>query len=119
MTKSWIALTAGAASLVLSGLDSAQAQMKLNLRLDYSLYGTHAAFYLGIEKGLYKAEGIDLTIAEGSGSGTTARLLAQGTDPGLRHDGEGGWLGHADQGDPRRPPALADDDPQPRRCAGE
>ena len=57
------------------------AQSKLNLRLDYSLYGTHAAFYLGVDSGLYKAEGIELTIAEGSGSGTTARLLAQGTDP--------------------------------------
>src|SRR6476646_6332049 len=74
----WIA---GLAAIVLASTGSAQAQAKLNLRLDYSLYGTHAAFYLGIEKGLYKAEGIDLTVAEGSGSGTTARLLAQGTDP--------------------------------------
>ena len=81
MKRNWIALAAGAAALVLAGSGSAQAQTKLNLRLDYSLYGTHAAFYLGVEKGLYKAEGIELTIAEGSGSGTTARLLAQGTDP--------------------------------------
>src|ERR1041384_319963 len=80
MTRNWIALAAGAVSLILTGLGSAQAQSKLNLRLDYSIYGTHAAFYLGVEKGLYKAEGIDLTIAEGSGSGTTARL-AQGSDP--------------------------------------
>jgi NitT/TauT family transport system substrate-binding protein len=82
MTRNWIALAAaGAALLLLTGLEPVQAQTKLNLRLDYSLYGTHAAFYLGVEKGLYKAEGIDLAIAEGSGSGTTARLLAQGTDP--------------------------------------
>jgi NitT/TauT family transport system substrate-binding protein len=81
MTKRWTAWAAGAALLALTGSGSAYAQTKLNLRLDYSLYGTHAAFYLGVDRGLYKAEGIELTIAEGSGSGTTARLLAQGTDP--------------------------------------
>lgn len=61
--------------------DPAAAQNKLNLRLDWSFYGTHSAFYLGIAQGLYKAEGIDLTIGEGSGSGNTAKLLAQNTDP--------------------------------------
>ena len=69
------------AALLLAGAGSAGAQSKLNLRLDWSLYGTHAAFYLGNDNGLYKEEGIDLTISEGSGSGTTARLLAQGADP--------------------------------------
>ena len=70
MTPRWIALAA--ASLVLVGSGLAHAQSKLSLRLDYSLYGTHAAFYFGVDSGLYKAEGIELTIAEGSGSGTTA-----------------------------------------------
>ena len=69
------------AALLLAGAGSAGAQSKLNLRLDWSLYGTHAAFYLGNDNGLYKEQGIDLTISEGSGSGTTARLLAQGADP--------------------------------------
>jgi len=72
---------AGAAAAILLAATSAGAQSKIGLRLDWSLYGTHAAFYLGVEKGLYKAEGIDLAINEGSGSGTTARLLAQGGDP--------------------------------------
>lgn len=80
MNMRWKGLAA-AVALAVASVGAAQAQSKLNLRLDYSLYGTHAAFYLGVEKGLYKAEGIDLTIAEGSGSGTTARLLAQNTDP--------------------------------------
>ncbi|MGI6850686.1 ABC transporter substrate-binding protein [Mesorhizobium sp. 1B3] len=60
---------------------SAIAQEKLGLRLDYSIYGTHAPFYLGIDKGFYKEEGIDLQIGEGSGSSNTAKLVAQGTDP--------------------------------------
>lgn len=68
-----------AVSLAASG--STMAQEKLGLRLDYSIYGTHAPFYLGIENGLYKAEGIDLQIGEGSGSSNTAKLVAQGTDP--------------------------------------
>lgn len=57
------------------------AQDKLSLRLDYSIYGTHAPLYYGVEKGLYKAEGIDLRIGEGSGSSNTAKLVAQGVDP--------------------------------------
>lgn len=60
---------------------TAIAQEKLGLRLDYSLYGTHAPFYLGIDKGFYKDEGIDLQVGEGSGSSNTAKLVAQGTDP--------------------------------------
>lgn len=76
-----VTLAAAGAALLVAGLGSAQAQSKLSLRLDWSVYGTHAAFYHGVDKGLYKAEGIDLTIGEGSGSGTTARLLAQGADP--------------------------------------
>ena len=66
---------------VVAAASPASAQTPLNLRLDWSVYGTHAAFYLGVERGLYKAAGIDLTIGEGSGSATTARLLSQGTDP--------------------------------------
>lgn len=72
------------ATLVFSAVavgNVAVAQAPLSLRLDWSVYGTHAAFYHGVDRGLYKAEGIDLTIGEGSGSATTARLLAQGTDP--------------------------------------
>lgn len=67
------------ASLLAHGI--AHAQDKVSLRLDYSLYGTHAPFYLGIEKGFYKAQGIELQIGEGSGSSNTAKLVAQGTDP--------------------------------------
>jgi NitT/TauT family transport system substrate-binding protein len=68
-----------AASIAVSA--SAIAQERLGLRLDYSIYGTHAPFYLGIDKGFYKDEGIDLQIGEGSGSSNTAKLVAQGTDP--------------------------------------
>ncbi|WP_088146676.1 ABC transporter substrate-binding protein [Achromobacter denitrificans] len=69
-----------ALSLMLAA-NAAGAQEKLSLRLDYSIYGTHAPLYYGVDKGLYKAEGIDLRIGEGSGSSNTAKLVAQNIDP--------------------------------------
>lgn len=69
---------AGAFAAAAAG--GALAQTKVNLRLDWTFYGTHAPFYLGVEKGLYKAEGVELVIGEGNGSGNTAKQLAQGGD---------------------------------------
>ena len=39
-----------------------------HVRLNWLLYGFHTPFYLGLERGYYKDEGIDLTIGEGQGS---------------------------------------------------
>lgn len=80
MKLRFIAIAAALAASVAASA-SAVAQEKLGLRLDYSIYGTHAPFYLGVENGFYKDEGIDLQIGEGSGSSNTAKLVAQGTDP--------------------------------------
>ncbi|HWK68801.1 MAG TPA: ABC transporter substrate-binding protein [Rhizobiaceae bacterium] len=76
-----ILTTAAALAVSVVAGTSAIAQERLGLRLDYSIYGTHAPFYLGIDRGFYKDEGIDLQIGEGSGSSNTAKLVAQGTDP--------------------------------------
>jgi NitT/TauT family transport system substrate-binding protein len=46
--------------------------------LNWVPYGEHAPFYYGIQKGFYAAEGIDLQIEPGSGSGTTIKSVAQG-----------------------------------------
>ena len=40
----------------------------------------HAAYYLGLSRGFFEEEGIDLTINEGSGSGTAANLVANKQD---------------------------------------
>ena len=48
----------------------AQAADKVTLMLNWYVYGEHAPFYYGKDKGLYEAEGIDLEIQEGRGSGT-------------------------------------------------
>lgn len=74
--------TIAAAALALAALaPGAGAQEKITFRLDWTFYGAHAPFYLGVAKGLYKAEGLDVTIAEGNGSGNTAKVVAQGNDP--------------------------------------
>jgi NitT/TauT family transport system substrate-binding protein len=58
----------------------AGAQTDVNLRLDWSLYGAHAPFYLGLEEGLYEKAGLNVTVAEGQGSATVSKLVAQGGD---------------------------------------
>ncbi len=41
---------------------------KVSFRLNWLLYGFHTPFYLGLERGYYRDEGIELTIGEGQGS---------------------------------------------------
>jgi len=50
---------------------------KVTLTLNWVPYGEHAPFYYGIKKGFYTAEGIDLTIKAGTGSGTTIQQVDQ------------------------------------------
>jgi NitT/TauT family transport system substrate-binding protein len=57
---------------------SASAQTQINFRLDWSLYGTHAPFFLAVEKGFYAREGLKVEIEEGQGSATVMQLIAQG-----------------------------------------
>lgn len=52
----------------------------LEFRLNWTLYGEHAPFFLGVEKGFYLEEGLDVTILEGSGSGTTVKLIGNGNN---------------------------------------
>lgn len=69
--------------LVLAALcaaPSAWAQEKVSLRLNWLYYGFHSFFPLGVEKGFYKAEGIDLTIGEGQGSGRAVQIVGAKSD---------------------------------------
>jgi NitT/TauT family transport system substrate-binding protein len=49
---------------------------KVTLLLNWYIYGEHAPFYYGLAKGYYAAEGIDLDIQEGRGSGITTQAVA-------------------------------------------
>lgn len=50
---------------------------KLTLTLNWVPYGEHAPFYYGLKKGYYKAEGVDLEIKPGNGSGNVIKQVDQ------------------------------------------
>lgn len=52
---------------------------KVTLMLNWYVYGEHAPFFYGKEKGFYAKEGIDLDIQEGRGSGTVTQVVAAKT----------------------------------------
>lgn len=53
----------------------------VNLRLDFTINGKHAAFLVGIAQGFYADVGINLTVAEGRGSLASAQLVVNQEDP--------------------------------------
>jgi len=74
-----IAGLALAASLAL-GSAAALAQEAVVLRTDYKFNGYIAPFALALERGFYKEAGLDVTIEQGQGSGTTIQTIASGAD---------------------------------------
>src|SRR5215475_9979782 len=64
-------------AVVLAG--PAIAADKVVLMLNWYVYGEHAPFYYGKERGIFAAEGIDLEIQEGRGSGPTTQAVAAKT----------------------------------------
>ena len=56
------------------GIASADTQVRM--RLDWVAYGLHAPFFIGVEKGWFKAKGIDVSIKDGNGSSKTITLVA-------------------------------------------
>ncbi|AYM65377.1 ABC transporter substrate-binding protein [Agrobacterium fabrum] len=69
-----------ALAISLAGIQSAAAEDKVTLRLNFLLSGVHTIFYYGAEKGFYKDAGIDLQIGEGQGSARTVQSVATGGD---------------------------------------
>ena len=74
-------LMAAAAAMTLSAPVSAQTLDKFPFRLNWTLYGEHAPFFVAADKGFYKDAGLDVEILEGSGSTTVAQLTANATNP--------------------------------------
>lgn len=60
-----------------SGVASAE---EVVLRTDYKFNGYVAPFALALEKGFYSDAGIEVSIEEGQGSGTTVQTVASGAD---------------------------------------
>lgn len=68
-----------AAAAVLFATSPALAADKITLMLNWYVYGEHAPFYYGKEKGYFSEQGIDLDIQEGRGSAVTAQAVAAKT----------------------------------------
>lgn len=49
---------------------------KVVLRTNWLFYGSHSVFFLGIDKGIYEKENLDVVVKQGNGSGNTVRLVA-------------------------------------------
>jgi NitT/TauT family transport system substrate-binding protein len=67
--------------LVISSAATAQEKplAKALLLLNWYVYSEHAPFFLGLERGFFAQEGIDLQIQEGRGSVPTVQAVANGT----------------------------------------
>jgi NitT/TauT family transport system substrate-binding protein len=74
-------LAALAAASALTSSANAQKLDEFPFRLNWTLYGEHAGFFVALDKGFYKDEGLDVKILEGSGSTTVTQLAANGTNP--------------------------------------
>lgn len=86
MTRRLLAAALGAA--VAMGAGAASAADRASLLLNWYLGGLHTPFYLGVERGFYTDEGIELTINEGRGSARSVQVVAA----------EGDTFGMADAG---------------------
>ncbi|HWK97405.1 MAG TPA: ABC transporter substrate-binding protein [Pseudolabrys sp.] len=58
----------------------AQSLKPVSFRLNYVANAEHAPYYVGVKKGFYKEAGLDVTIAPGTGSNDTVKLVGAGND---------------------------------------
>jgi NitT/TauT family transport system substrate-binding protein len=70
------ALALGTAAAFSTAVPLRAQTQAVSFRLNWILYGFHTPFHLGVERGFYRAEGIDLTIGEGQGSVRTVQTVA-------------------------------------------
>jgi NitT/TauT family transport system substrate-binding protein len=77
-----IHLAAAVASAMLAAsLSPASAQFDLKFALDWKFEGPSAPYFVAIDKGYYKAEGLNVTIDSGPGSVQGIARIAAGTYP--------------------------------------
>jgi NitT/TauT family transport system substrate-binding protein len=64
----------------IAAVPSAAAQEKVTVRFTWKLKGEYAPLFVALDKGYYKAEGLEVDLAEGSGAQTVLKLLAAGQE---------------------------------------
>ncbi len=73
---------ASAAGLIaISGVRTAQAADAFKFSLEFRIYGGNAPMFLGVENGIFRDLGLDMTPEGSSGSGESVNRVATGTYP--------------------------------------
>ncbi len=79
LSRRFVVASLGAAALVGMSSLQVQAQTPIRFTLDWRFEGPSALFLMAIEKGYFKAEGLDVTIDTGNGSREAIPRVASGT----------------------------------------
>jgi NitT/TauT family transport system substrate-binding protein len=74
-------LTAFAGAMLAASFSPASAQTDLKFALDWKFEGPSAPYFVALDKGYYKAEGLNVTIDSGPGSVAGIARIAAGTYP--------------------------------------
>jgi NitT/TauT family transport system substrate-binding protein len=81
MTARTMKLAFAAAALFVGGAMQASAQTAVKFALDWKFEGPSAPYFVAIDKGYYKAEGLDVTVDSGPGSVAGIARVAAGAYP--------------------------------------
>jgi len=79
LKSSLFALAAAVAATASLAATPAAAQTKLKMVLNWKYQGPQGWFFLADDRGYFKAEGLDVTMDQGNGSGAAVPLVANGT----------------------------------------
>lgn len=60
---------------------------RVSVRMDWVYSGYHAPFFVGVKKGFYRDEGLDVKVEPGSGSGSVAQAIGNGNGEFAAVDG--------------------------------
>jgi len=82
MPRAIVTVGAVVGTLLVAATECALAQgaEKITIRFTWKLKGEYAPLFVALDKGYYKAEGLDVDLAEGSGAQTVLKLLASGNE---------------------------------------